>query len=235
MGEAPDVPSGVAALHATLCEHALRRGLLAGYHTIEDHLHTVRGRIDLAEQLRRRPGLDLPLAVRFEEHDEDTTENRLLLSATQLLRRLPIRNHHTQRTLHRLSEALQHVTPIAFPPTAVPVITWTRLNAHSRAAVELARLLLRLRTVDLTPGATATAALTIDMAALFEEFVRIGAARSPPGHTHSVPHRIRHPTTGAGRARPHPPRTRPELLDPRPVHLHRGCEIQAGHRSRTQR
>ena len=59
--------------------------------------------------------------MRFEEHEEDTTENRVLLSAIQLLHRLPIRSHHTRRTLHRLSEALQYVTPIAFPPKAVPV------------------------------------------------------------------------------------------------------------------
>ena len=172
LGDASDLLSGVAALYTKLCSRALGRGLLAGYHTVEDQLHTVRGRIDLAEQLRRRPGLDLPLAVRFEEYGDDTTENRLLLAATQLLRRLPIRSPATRRGLHRLTDTLQNVTPVAYPPRDVPIVRWTRLNAHYRAAGELARLLLQMRTIDVNAGTNQTVALSIDMAALFEEFVR---------------------------------------------------------------
>ena len=94
LGAANDLVSGVTALFTNLCDRALRRGLLNGYHSVEADLYTVRGRIDLAEQLRRRPGLDLPLAVRYEQHDEDITENRLLLAAALLLRGLPIGARH---------------------------------------------------------------------------------------------------------------------------------------------
>lgn len=52
-------------------------GLLRAYHDVADDLATLRGRVDLAEQLRRRPGLDLPLAVRSTQHDVDVVENRL--------------------------------------------------------------------------------------------------------------------------------------------------------------
>lgn len=65
----------------------------------------------------------------------------------------------------------------------MPGVTWTRLNTHYRAAVELARLLLQLRTPELGAGDVATAALTIDMAVLFEAFVRIAlreALRASP-------------------------------------------------------
>jgi 5-methylcytosine-specific restriction enzyme subunit McrC len=171
-GDTTELISGVAELHTRLCERALRRGVLAGYHNVEAELYTVRGRVDLAEQLRRRPGLDLPLAVRFDEHDEDIVENRLLLAATMLLRRLPLRNANTRRALHRLAESLQLVTAMDFPPKAVPDVTWTRLNEHYRPAVELSRLLLRLRSVDLIEGTSVTSGFTINMAALFEEFVR---------------------------------------------------------------
>lgn len=54
----------------------------------------------------------------------------------------------------------------------MPPVTWTRLNAHYRGAVELARLLLQLRTPEIHPGGVLSAGLTIDMAALFETFVR---------------------------------------------------------------
>jgi len=172
LGDAPDLVAGVAALHTSLCERALRRGPLAGYHNVEAELYTVRGKVDLAQQLRRRPGVDLPLAVQFEEHDEDTLENRLLLAATRLLCRLPIRGAATRRAMHRLTDTLQLVTPTDFRPNAVPEVNWTRLNGHYKAAVELSRLLLRLRAVDVAAGTTETAGLTIDMAALFEMFVR---------------------------------------------------------------
>src|SRR4051794_24308600 len=137
-GDAPDLVTGVAGLFTTLCERALRRGLLTGYHDVEDDLVTVRGRIDLAEQLRRRPGLDLPLAVRYAEHDEDVLENQLLLAATLQLSRLPIRSTGIRRTLHRIVATLEPVTFTYFPPSAVPRVRWTRLNNHYRTAVEVA-------------------------------------------------------------------------------------------------
>ncbi|MEH0934035.1 McrC family protein [Micromonospora psammae] len=172
LAAAADLVSGVAALFTTLCDRALRRGMLAGYHRVEADLSTVRGRINLAQQLRARPGLDLPLAVRFDEHDEDITENQLLLAAALKLRSLPLRGDATRRSLHRLVDSLQNVTALTYRPTAIPAVTWTRLNLHYRPAVELARLLLRMQSPDLAPGATETPALTIDMAALFETFVR---------------------------------------------------------------
>lgn len=164
--------AGVTALFTTVCDRALRRGLLTGYHSVETDLTTVRGRIDLAEQLRRRPGLDLPLAVRYTEHDDDIVENQLLLAAATRLTGLPVHAAATRHRLHRILDSLQTVTAVHFPPSRVPEVTWNRLNAHYRPAVDLARLLLRLRSPDLQAGGTRTADLTLDLAALFEEFVR---------------------------------------------------------------
>ena len=172
LGDSDELVDGVAALFTRLTDRAIRRGLLFGYHEVDADLHTVRGRIDLAEQLRRRPGLDLPLAVRYSEHDEDVLENRLLLSAALMMRGLPLRDGTTRRSLHRIIESLQTVSAHHYPTSRVPPVTWTRLNAHYQPAVELARLLLKLRSPDLRPGTTTTAALTFNMADLFEEFVR---------------------------------------------------------------
>ena len=172
LGTATDLVSAIIGLFTNLCDRALGRGLLNGYHSVEADLYTVRGRIDLAEQLRRRPGLDLPLAVRYEEHNDDITENRLLLAAATLLRGIPIRVPATRRSMHRVLEALQNVTAQTYRPNQIPGVTWTRLNIHYRPAVELARLLLALHAPDLTSGPHRTASLTIDMATLFEQFVR---------------------------------------------------------------
>src|SRR4051794_37329063 len=117
---APDLVSGVTRLFTTLAQRALQRDVLHGYHSVDADLHTIRGRIDLAEQLRRRPGLDLPVAVRFQEHDEDVLENQLLLAATTLLRQSGTRDAGAKRSLHRLAIALQDVSLVRFPPPAVP-------------------------------------------------------------------------------------------------------------------
>src|SRR5664279_30910 len=130
LGDATYLVSGITALFTNLCDRALGRGLLNGYHSIEADLYTVRGRIDLAEQLRRRPGLDLPLAVRFDQHDEDSTENRLLLAAALLLRGLLVRTPATRRSLHRILEILQNVSAVTYRPNQIPHVVWTRLNTH---------------------------------------------------------------------------------------------------------
>lgn len=167
-----DLASGVAGLFTLLTRRALERGVLAGYHEEAGTAYTVRGRIDVTDQLRSRPRRMIPLSLRYVEHDEDTLENRLLRAAGRHLRRLTIRDAQVTRQLHYILDLLQLVSDQDFPPTAVPAVTWTRLNLHYRPAVELARLLLRHRVPDLASGALQTPALRIDMAQLFEDFVR---------------------------------------------------------------
>jgi 5-methylcytosine-specific restriction enzyme subunit McrC len=180
LADVSDVVAGIASLYARLCVRALHRGLLKGYRSVDADLPTVRGRIDIAEQLRRRPGLDLPLAVRYAEHDEDVIENRLLLAAAQLFRGLPVRGSGTRRSLHRVVDTLQNVSIVPYPPAAIPSVVWTRLNAHYRPAVELARLLLRHRSVDLATGRATSAGLVLDLADVFEDFVRAALREALP-------------------------------------------------------
>lgn len=170
---ATDVVSAVAQLLVNLGLRALRRGLLHGYRTCEDHLSVVRGRIDVATQLRVRPGLSLPVAVRYQEYDQDVLENQLLLAACQMFRAVPIRSATARRGLHRLSSILEGVTGSYFLATSVPPITWTRLNIHYRSAVELARVLLQQRSPDLHAGKMSSGAMVLDMSSVFEAFVRV--------------------------------------------------------------
>lgn len=178
LAEAPDLTSAVGALFAALAQRALARGVLRGYRTDRADLMTVRGRIDIAEQLRRRPGRMLPLAVQFAEHDEDILENRLLLAATLALR--PVVGHApaVARSLHRLRALLFEVTPVHIHAGHVPDVEWTRLNAHYRPAVELARTILRRVSVDIGPGQTAALGLTLKMADVYEDFLFAALGRA---------------------------------------------------------
>lgn len=175
---AEDLAAAVAGLFARVTERVLLRGVLRGYRGVEEVRHTVRGRVDVAEQLRRRPGRGMPVAVRYDEHDEDVLENRLLLAAARALLRLRP-DLQTQRRLRRISAALDDVTPVVFR-APVPAVIWTHLNARYRPAVELARLVLSGAGVDVDTGAREAAGLTIDMNRVFEGFLSrtLGSALS---------------------------------------------------------
>ena len=60
--------------------------LLHGYREEEDALQTVRGRIRLDDQMRRRPGFLLPVEVRYDEFTDDILENRLVKAAVVRLK-----------------------------------------------------------------------------------------------------------------------------------------------------
>jgi 5-methylcytosine-specific restriction enzyme subunit McrC len=172
LAEAESLTEGAAMLFAAACDRAMRNGILRGYRDRRERLHTVRGRIDFAEQLRASPGRDLPLAVSYQEHDQDILENRLLLAALESVTELPIRSTTTRRTITRLRRTLADVTLQRFDTRRLPVVTWTRLNQHYRPAVDLARLILTGTEADLHAGAIRVPGLVIDMNTVFEDFVR---------------------------------------------------------------
>lgn len=170
--EARSLTDAVVMLFGALCDRALRNGVLRGYRGHDERLHTVRGRIDFAEQLRATPGRDLPLAVSYQEHDEDILENRLLLAAHTVVSALPAHAESTRRALVRLRRAVADVTPVRYDPAHVPPVTWTRLNEHYRPAVELARFILAGAETDLDAGHVHAPGLVVNMATVFERFVR---------------------------------------------------------------
>jgi 5-methylcytosine-specific restriction enzyme subunit McrC len=60
---------------------------------------------------------------------------------------------------------------------SIPGVLWTRLNEHYRPAVELATLVLNGTEVDQRAGQVRAASLVIDMATVFEDFVRVSMRR----------------------------------------------------------
>lgn len=166
-----DLHTALAQLFIDATEHALRQGVLRGYRERRTDLATVRGRVDVAEQVRRRPGQGLPLAVVYEEHDEDILENQLLLAAARSLGPVVADAPALRRGLHRIRAGLVDVSPITVDPRDVPPVVWTRLNSRYRPAVELARLILARTGVEASGGATVGRALTLTMHAVFEDFL----------------------------------------------------------------
>ena len=167
------LPDALAAALVAAAERAFRRGLLHGYRTEEEALHTVRGRIMMAEQIRRRFDLLLPVEVRYDDFTDDILANQLVKAAATRLGALHLRSPETRHSLGRVAATLDNVSLIEFAPKHVPEVEFDRLNAHYREVVELSRLILRHGAFEAERGRIRTAGFLMDMNVVFQEFVTV--------------------------------------------------------------
>jgi 5-methylcytosine-specific restriction enzyme subunit McrC len=152
-------------------QHALSSGLLHGYRTTEDALMTLRGRIRVGDQIRRRFGLPIPLEVRYGEFTSDIEENRLLRAAAAVLGRQHIRSMDARRSLRATERLLAPVPIVNYDRRQLPNVAYTRRNEHYRPAVELAKLILRGSSIESGFGPIESSSFVVDMNRVFEDFV----------------------------------------------------------------
>ncbi len=173
--ENPTLPDALALALASHARRAFSRGLLHGYRTEEEalHTHTVRGRIRFDEQIRRRYGVPLPVEVRYDEFTDDILENRLVRAAAIRLGGMRLRSHDARRGLGWMAGILDNVSPIEFPPNRVPDVEFDRLNEHYRGVVTLSRLVLRHSAFEAGRGEVRASGFLMDMNAVFQEFVTV--------------------------------------------------------------
>ena len=93
------LPDSLAIALAAAARRAFSRGLLHGYRTEEEALHTVRGRIRFADQIRHRFGIPLPIEVRYDEFTDDINENQLVKAAAMRLGEMRLRSPKARRDL----------------------------------------------------------------------------------------------------------------------------------------
>ena len=168
--DAPTLVEALAPALVSAAKRAFAGGLLHGYQTREEALHTVRGRIRIGEQLRRRFGLPVPIEVRYDDFTEDVLANRLVKAAAARLSRLRIRPR-SRTALAGVSARLDNVALEEFSPNAVPEVAFDRLNDHYREVVTLARLVLRHAAIEVGRGRVRAAGFLMDMNKVFQEFV----------------------------------------------------------------
>ena len=169
--EEPALPDVLARALASHARRAFSRGLLHGYRTEEESLHTVRGRIMFAEQIRRRFGVPLPVEVRYDDFTDDVLANRLVKAAAAQLGNMALRSTEVRQDLRRITAVLDNVSWEEFPASAVPPVRFDRLNEHYRSVVTLSRIILRHGAFEAQPGAVRAAGFLMDMNVVFQEFV----------------------------------------------------------------
>ena len=188
-GAEPTLLETIIPPFASAVGKALHRGVLQGYRVEEEALQTVRGQIRFDEQIKRRYGRIPPVELRFDEFTEDIDPNRVLKSALDRLGRLRIRNAEARRALRGFDRALERVRLVEYDPRRFPEIAYTRLNAHYRPAIELAKLIIRAASIELVHGEHRATSFLIDMNRVFEDFVvvalrealRVGPSVFPQG------------------------------------------------------
>ncbi|PWF84028.1 hypothetical protein CIK52_13925 [Kocuria rosea] len=165
-----DLEDGMAALFVAACRRTLQRGLLRSYRTVEANLPMVKGWVRWNVQARRPA--PLPIASRFEVHDDDITENRILREALALLRHSRLTNPAFSAGVDRLWRSLEHARPLREPLAALDAVGWTRQNEHCRQVLGLARVVLENCMADLAGGAVGTVGFTLRLHDVLEQFVR---------------------------------------------------------------
>ena len=176
--ETSALPDVLAQAFASSARRTFARGLLHGYRSEEEALLTVRGRIRFDEQLRRRPGMPLPVEVRYDEFTDDVLANRLVKAAAWRLRGMHFRSPKARASLAWTWATLDGVSLCEWPRNAVPDVTFDRLSERYRQLVALSRLILRHGEYEHNRGDVRASGFLMNMNAVFQEFVTVALRES---------------------------------------------------------
>jgi 5-methylcytosine-specific restriction enzyme subunit McrC len=177
----PDLLAIVGWMFEAEVRRALAGGVVRGYRQEQEALTTLRGRVDVAAQIRSRQGLPLPLECRFDEFTPDVELNRIIKAAILRLLRTPRLDPPLTRALRFRLHSYTDVAAVDYRDREVPEVAFSRLNRHWEHAAGLARLILQCQVLRDREGAVLGEGFTIDMNRLFERFVSdVIAAACPP-------------------------------------------------------
>jgi 5-methylcytosine-specific restriction enzyme subunit McrC len=167
-----DLLPAIAEAFARLATRAVEQGLLHGYRTVTDALPVLRGRLLATEQMSRRFGFPVPLAVEYDDFTVDIAENQLLAMATLRLLKVPRISPSARRQLQRLRHTLAEVR---VPVAGTPRPRWfpSRLNTRYQAVLPLAEVIIAAESFEHHVGELAVTGYMFDMWSIFEDFVTV--------------------------------------------------------------
>ena len=185
-GGSRDLLRELSQFFARSVQHATSAGLLHAYRTENERLVGVRGRIDLATQIRH-PGDASRIACRFDEYTVDVIENRVLKAACRRLLQVAGVQFEVRRVLRQALATFEDVTDGPVRPEAIDWIVFTRLNRHYEPALRLAQLVLRNLSLLDQAGVHGASAFLVDMNDLFQRFVTDRLSKALRGRLEVVP------------------------------------------------
>ncbi|WP_017624465.1 McrC family protein [Nocardiopsis chromatogenes] len=132
----------MAEAFARSFERANGGGVLHGYRTRREEATALKGRINAAEQTRRRGPLAMPLNVEYDDFTVDLPENRVLLAAARRLASLPGLSRSVVSRLRDIERGLTGVAPLT-PGEPVPLWNPSPRNRGFEPVLRLAEAVLR--------------------------------------------------------------------------------------------
>lgn len=174
-GEYDDVVPALAHAVERQIDAALSQGILQGYREVEESALVVRGRLRMAEQIRRHFGRTPPAEISYDAFSADTAENRILRGAADRLLRLPDLPGVVRRRLAHQRARLADALPL-IPGQQLPRWQPSRLNSRYQPALRLAEAVLRGTSPEHRPAGSDPLTLDgflLDMNKLFEDFVTV--------------------------------------------------------------
>lgn len=157
------------------CERILAGGVLHDYIEREEALPVVRDRFLADRQWRKRYGQFHVLECRFDEHESDIDENRLLAFSLGRSKAL-LRDRDLFRRVLSLHEQFASIceSDCIDPMTLRSRLVYYRLNSHYADAHQLCWLILEAMGIKdlLASGFVKSNVFLVDMNLLFERFIR---------------------------------------------------------------
>lgn len=154
---------------------ALHTNLLSGYVPTTETSTTVRGKVRLADQLRRRYAQDFPFEIGYDDFGVDIPENQILLAATTLLLETSGLDDVSAEQLNTVRRTLSGVSSLR---RGAPLPPWqpTRRNAHYHSVLRLSELLLGASSPEHGRGGFATNGFVFNLEKVFESFVTVAVS-----------------------------------------------------------
>ena len=148
-----DIPDLVGEILAAEVERRLRRNLTYGYQSRSAELNRVRGRINLLETYRRQLLDRGRIACRFEELTVDTTRNRYVRAALEVLSKI-VKSYSLAHRCRSSAAVLAHGGVSGYHPTRSEISQerFGRHDAGDRTMVSAARLAFDLALPTEDPG-----------------------------------------------------------------------------------
>lgn len=171
-----DLLAGLARLFAAAVRRAIGPGVQHGYVEMRERVVAMRGRLDLATQLRR-PATPIPVACRYDDYTPDTPLNRLVKAALARVLAIPGVPLVVRRELLLYLTRLEDVAFVEPDPDWADRWQPTRLDSRYVPAVRLATLILRRLALSEASGDTTSCSFLVDMNDLFERFLEEGLRR----------------------------------------------------------
>ena len=145
----------------------------------ESHL---RGQLQVHRQIQRHPLSPTAFECEYDEYTYDTLLNRTIVHATRQLSHL-VSLEYAGALRERARQLQQRVEHVPVKVEAIETIELTRLTAHYRDLLRLARLVIEGSFIEnITAGTQSSYAMMFDMADLFEAAVERAARAIASDH-----------------------------------------------------